>query len=147
MKSDFADWHILQENLDMAYIPVFKMIFETKLLHGGLYGSLFWAIHSGCRIFMEYKWIMTWLLCSDRLVHLTRYWRVADLWLVHPTGDWRIVDLWIVRTTGHDMITAHGLISAPDQILEGSRFIDRLLHPIGYWKVMDFCDRSTVTCF
>ena len=50
---------------------------------------------------------------------------------MHPIEDWRVTDLWIVRTIGHDMITVHGLISAPYQILE----------------VADFRDRSTVTYF
>ena len=55
---------------------------------------------------------------------------------MHLTGDWRVADLWIVRTIGHDMITAQGLISAPNRILKGSGFMDsapyRILEGSGF---------------
>ena len=41
LKPDFSDWHALHENLDMAYMLIFRMIFEMQLLHDGLYGSRF----------------------------------------------------------------------------------------------------------
>ena len=39
---------------------------------------------------------MTWLLRRDRLLHPTRYWRVADFWLLHPTEYWRLADFVIL---------------------------------------------------
>ena len=107
----------------------FRNDFRDIITACGLHGSQFWAIHGGYHIITGYRWITTWLLCKDRLLYPTGYWRVTDFWLVHPTRCWRVVDFWLVHPTRFWLMHPTGCWRIANLWL---------VHPTGYWRITNF---------